>query len=356
MAIKISVQYLVSLLAVLFLSLVLAWMGGVFDNKIEPDLRDTAMTKDVGAFQAHEVQLLDNIIYEPVSGTVRAKHATDISSRILARITRIHVRAGDSVKKGQLLLELEQSELQLRSEQARERQREVSIRLAEAKQNLARVQTLHTKGLVAQNELDASKAVNDSLIAELAAAERGFRETEAMRGYSAIRAPIAGRVIDRFAEPGDTASPGVKLLSIYNPLSLRVEAPVREKLALGLEPGQQLDVEIPSLNLRLQALIEEQVPAADIGSRSFLIKAQVNYEPRLLPGVYARLFVPAGKEQLLVIPQQLVKSIGQLDVVWVRTALGVERRFIRLGKQIDLSRVAVVSGLRVGEQLVAAPQ
>ena len=72
-------------------------------------------------------------------------------------------------------------------------------------------------------------------------------------------------MVDRFAEPGDTASPGQKLLSLYNPVSLRVEARVREQLALKLAIGDELTVEVPALAQRYTARIEEIVPADQRG-------------------------------------------------------------------------------------------
>ena len=98
-----------------------------------------------------------------------------------------------------------------------------------------------------------------------AGAVQALEEAKTALGYTEILAPFDGRVVDRFAEPGDTAQPGTKLLALYNPLSLRVEAQVREVVALGLEVGQDLQVEIPAMQKIVDAVIQERVPAADPG-------------------------------------------------------------------------------------------
>lgn len=346
-------NWMLPLAAIAGLLLVIAWMAGAFRDKVEPGVAPAGSGQPpagAAAVMAEEVELT-----EPVPATISARQATTISSRIIARITRIHVRAGDTVNQGQLLLELERSDLESRLSQARERVHAVRARLTEAKLSLERAQNLHAQGLVAKAALDEARASHDSLNAELATAERAVEEAQVAISYTNIISPIDGRVIDRFAEPGDTASPGTRLLSLYNPLSLRIEAAVRESLALPLQLGQPLTVEIPALERRLGSQIEELVPAADPGSRSFLVKAHVEYQEDLLPGMYARLLIPAGTERRLLVPASLTRRYGQLDMVWVWRDGSAERRFVRLGRQDPAGRVEVLSGLREGELLVPPP-
>jgi len=338
--------------AIAVLLLMVAAMAGYFSDKIEPDL-EQAPAADTSA--AVPVIALGGPFSEPVPASVEAKEATIISSRLLARITTIKVRAGDYVEEGQLLLELEQSDLLARAEQASDQVRSVEARLTEAQQNLKRAEELHTRGLIAVADSDAARADAAALEADLSSARRALEEAQTAVDFSQIRSPIAGRVVDRFAEPGDTASPGGKLLSLYNPFSLWVEARVREQLALSLEMGQELEVEVPSLDKSYRAKIEEIVPAADPGSRSFLVKAILPSEKSLLPGMYARLQVPAGERTRLLIPADRVARVGQLDVVWVAQEGRVLRRFVRLGRQAGNGMVEVVSGLAEGDAVMPPP-
>jgi RND family efflux transporter MFP subunit len=293
---------------------------------------------------------------EAVPATIGARQATTISSRIIARITRVLVRAGDSVSQGQLVMELEKSDLESRLSQSKQRVLGAQARLTEASKNLARATDLQSRGLVAKAVLDEARASNDSLQAELSSAQRAVEEAEVALSYTEIRSPIDGRVVDRLAEPGDTASPGVPLLALYNPLSLRVEAPVRESLALALQVGQAVQVEIPALELHLAAQIEELVPAADPGSRSFLVKARIEFQDRLMPGMYARLMIPAGTESLLLIPTSMVSRYGQLDLVWLSQDGRTQRRFVRLGRLFGSEQVEVTAGLEAGQVIVPQPR
>ncbi|MEJ8568703.1 efflux RND transporter periplasmic adaptor subunit [Elongatibacter sediminis] len=348
-----TIRIVLPIAAVAALLLVVAWMAGVFRDKVEPGSGSaTTGAPPAGSIEVSEVE---TALTEPVPATISARQATTISSRIIARITRIHVRAGDTVEEGQLLLELERSDLESRLSQAEERVRSVSARLTEARLSLERAESLQAQGLVSRAALDEARATHDSLNAELATARRTVDEAQVAISYTRIRSPIDGRVIDRFAEPGDTASPGTRLLSLYNPLSLRIEAAVRESLALPLVLGQEIEVEIPALQQRLTSRIEELVPAADPGSRSFLVKAQLPYRDDLLPGMYARLMIPAGTVQRILVPADFAVAYGQLNMVWVWTDGAAERRFVRLGQADGSGRVEVQSGLRPGEVLAPPP-
>lgn len=343
-------KLLLPLGAIVVLLLMVAYMAGSFRDRIEPGTAAIA-TIDVSA--AVPVRLVSGLVLEPVPASVEAKEATVISSRLLARITSVKVRAGDYVEAGQLLLELEKGDLQARAQQAREQVRSVEARLTETKQNLKRAEELHKRGLIAVADRDAARADAASMAADLSSARQALEEAEAAVGFSEIRSPIAGRVVERFAEPGDTASPGAILLSLYNPFSLWVEARVREQLAISLEKGAEVQVEIPAVNQRYKAKVAEIVPAADPGSRTFMVKTVLPSGPSLLPGMYARLLVPAGEHTRALIPQARVARVGQLDVVWVVEDGRVLRRFVRLGQSTDDGMVEVLSGL--GEDAMVMP-
>jgi len=338
--------------AVVALLLLVAHMAGLFSDRIAPGRAELPAPVDADRVR---VEVLNRPRLESVPASVQAKQASVISARLLSTITAIRVRAGDSVHAGQLLVELDQRDLRSRLAQSQEQVRASEARLQEARSNLKRIEDLGARKLVAQAELDRARAGFDSLTAELASARQGVQEAQTALSHTRIEAPIDGRIVDRFAEPGDTASPGVPLLSIYNPSTLRIEARVRERLALALQPGQALEVRIPALDQTLSAILEELVPSADPGSRSFLVKARITQDGRLLPGLYAELRVPAGEQQLLLIPQERVATIGQLNLVWVATPAGSERRFVRLGATQG-ERVAVLAGLAPGDALLRLPQ
>ncbi len=342
----------VPMITLIGLLLSVAWLAGLFDDKIAPSISERQVENHQNVFT---VEMKKEGVFEPIAASVTAKQASIMSSRILARIEAITVRAGDTVKKGQLLIKLEQSDLQSQVLQAKEQVKVMLARHIEAKRNYNRSLEVHSKKLISDVELDKSKADFDALTAELSTTKQALKQAQTTLSYTELRAPMNGRVVDRFAEPGNTAQPGNKLLSIYNPLSLRVEGQVREALALNLRQGQSITIELPTFNKTLTAQIEEIVPAANTGSRSFLVKASIEYQEQLLPGMYARMLIPAGDENVIYLPKDRIAQVGQLSVVWINEQGVAQRRFVRLGKENANGMVAVISGLVAGEQVLVKP-
>jgi len=337
------------LLTVAGLLLSIFWMAGAFDSKIEPG----EITNNT-AFKGETLTLKRVLtqINEDVPATVRSKQTTHVAARILAPIKSIHVKAGDTVKKGDLLIVLDNRNNRSNVAQSKANINAIRAQLTQAKSHYNRTKSLYKKESVTKAQLEQASAKYNSLNAQLARAKQQLESSETTLSYSNIRAQFTSRVIDRFAEPGDLASPGMKLLTLYDPKSLRIDANVRESLALTLKTGQQLETHIPALNKTLMATIEEIVPAADPGARSFLIKAKIENEGQLLPGLFARILIPASKQQQLLIPSSYIKKMGQLDVVWVLENNTAIRRFIRIGQQTG-ENTLVISGLSEGEQLVS---
>ncbi|MBL4899910.1 MAG: efflux RND transporter periplasmic adaptor subunit [Colwellia sp.] len=347
-------KILIPVIALTILLLMVAWLAGSFNEKVSPALNENIKTNAAMLEQHNSYTLVASkeTIFEPVAASLEAKQATIISARILARIEQIHRRSGDLVKKGDLLIQLEQNDLQSQVLQAKQNISAMQARVTEAKQNLERSVELFKTKLVSAFELDKNRANYQTIYAELTAAKQVLSQAQTTLSYATLIAPIDGRIVDRFAEPGDTAQPGIKLLSLYNPLSLRVEAQVREQLALTLTYGQIIEIELPSVNKIITGEIEEIVPAANTGSRSFLIKARINHQKNLLPGMYARMLIPAGEQTQLSIPVNKVAHVGQLDFVWLNVDGNLQRRFVRLGKEKQ-GMITIISGLMAGDEVIA---
>lgn len=338
-----------SAVTLLILLLMILWMAGAFHSKIEPETLPERSAYQGPTLTVERVTLP---AFERATGTLEATQAGDISAQIQARIKAIHVKAGDTVKPGDLLVTLDDETIAARTAQARSNINALNARLAGAEAHYRRTQYLYTKESATRADLDAARSEYESLKAQKAAARSQLTEASSTQDYGRIRATFPARVIDRHAEPGEIAYPGRKLLTLYDPAALRIEASIRESVAVGLQAGQTLEADIEALKLTVPATIEEIVPAANPDARTFLIKMRIENRPGLYPGLFVRLRIPQGEEQVLAIPQSYVHRVGQLDVVWVLHNGQIERRFVRAGRPLPDGRIRIVSGLSGGERLV----
>jgi len=345
-------SWLVPSIALIILLLMVAWLAGFFNEQIAPETLPLTVDSQINKADTFIVQsqLTQNI--EGVAASLVAKQGTTISSRMLARVAKVNVRAGDDVKQGDILIELEKSDLLAQVKEAEQQITAINARVQEAQANFERAKELFEKKIASAFDLDKAKANFDSISAELTAAEQSKAQAVTALSYATIKSPISGKVVDRFTEPGNTAQPGTKLLALYNPVSLRVEAQVREAVALTLQPGQTINVELLSLMKVFQGKVEEIVPAANTGSRSFLVKVSIDYQQGLLPGMYARMLIPADFSEKITIPTSSITQIGQLDFVWLVENGIKQKRFIRVGNRVSVDQVNVISGLSTGETIL----
>lgn len=339
---------LLPVLALLLLLVMVAWLAGSFDEKVSPHRQES---KAVSISDYFEVKATRVKSYEGVAASLVAKQDTIISARILARINKIHVRAGDSVSQGQTLIALEQQELLAKVSEAKQQVNAIKAKYLEAQLNYQRASELFKKKIASAYDLDKSKADFDSMSAQLTGAKENLAQRETALSYATITAPINGVIVDRFAQPGNTAQPGDKLLSLYNPLSLRVEGYVREALALNLSVGDNITIELESLSKQVTGQVEEIVPAAHTGSRSFLIKVAIVFQENLLSGMYARMKIPAATERKLYVPQKYITQLGQLSFVYRYHNQRIQRQYVRLGKTNQAGDVAIISGVTIGDKL-----
>lgn len=325
----------------------MAWLAGFFrGGKIEPapgGKNSVAWTgPTTQAARVDRARMLEAV------GTIEAEVRSNVSSRMVANIVEINARAGDKVKKGDVLVKLDDAIPRARVEQAKE-----GLRSAEVNRNLAQAETnriLAAGGVISGSERDTWLAKLESAKAEVTRAEQAIKEAQAGLDDAKILAPYDGIVIDRKAEPGEQATMGRVLLTMYDPGKMRVEAYVREGLVGKLRVGQKVGVRIDSLNQTREATVDQIVPAADPSSRSFLVKALLNESAGANPGMFSRLLVPGDSETLIQAPIQTVREVGQMSYVTVIVDQQEVSRAVRVGRK-EGAWVEILSGLSGGEKL-----
>jgi membrane fusion protein (multidrug efflux system) len=343
------------------LVLIIAWLAGVFTEKIPGGQTAVAGGEpDAGKpRETYVVEPKEKPYIEEAIGTLKAASRTVISSRVLARINRITVRAGDAVKKDDVLIELDQQDLDAKLSQAKA-ELAATDALVEQAQDLvdraARVRQA-TPGAIPDQEFQKLNSSLQAALANQSRARQGVAEAEAYVSYATIRAPKSGTISNRFAEEGDTAQPGVPLLSLYDQQSLRLEVPVMENLAVNLHRGDKLTVHVDALKQDFSGVVDEKVPQAEAATRTFLIKVALPPSDDLYEGMFGRLEIPAGTRRHLCLHSGAVQRIGQLEFVQVvdpKTGK-LERRFIKTGQRGYGQFVEVLSGLDEGETVVLQP-
>jgi RND family efflux transporter MFP subunit len=292
---------------------------------------------DVAHVQVQTVERKSHLATEEVVGTVRAKLHAAIEAKLSGRIEKMLVAPGQSVKAGELLVQLDAREIQARLDQA------MALRDRYAR-DAERLRRLLAENAVSRQEFEAVESHHRVALASAA-------EAETMLGHTRILAPFDGLITRKLADVGDLASPGRALLEIDDPRALRLEADVPEALIGRIQLGQRLSVRVSPQDEAIEGAVSEIAPVADPVSRTFNVKLDLPANAGLRAGQFARVTVPVAESKTLRVPACAVIQRGQMELVFVVNESKAQLRLVKTGRRVG-DEVELVSGMNAGEQVV----
>ena len=321
-------------------------LAGYFEPKILPRAKPSS---ELAAFAGAEpaqgvVKLIRRPREESAVGSIRAVYEAVVASKILARVEEVRVKAGQDVKQGDVLVVLDKADLQSKFEQAQATEKSARAKYDQAVLEQGRAARLRARESITQSDLDLANTALTTAKAELDRSQRAVEETRILEDYATVRAPLSGRIVDKKVNVGDTVSQGQPLVSMYDPSRMQLVATVRETLALKLQVGQELTAQIDTFGYTCRATVSEIVPEAQAESRSFQVKVTGPCPPTIYSGMFGRIFIPLEEEEVLVVPTDAIRKIGQLDEVDVVENGRIRRRSVQLGRRLQEGR-EVLSGL-----------
>ncbi len=279
-------------------------------------------------------------LYEAV-GTVTARTASTVSSKLMGVVRAVHVQEGDRVRKGDLLVTIDQRQVRAQLENA-----QANLKVAE--KEYRRYQQLLKEQSASQQEFDRAEAQYRQAQAAVAAAQVGQKD-------AFVRAPYDGRVVAKMINPGDLASPGTPFLNLEQAGLYNTELVLPERYIQAVKEGMDVKVVVPALNhAEFSGNVARIAPSADARSRSFWIKVHMPAGAGLKSGMFARVFIPLGGTGMLLVPRLAIANQGQLDGVYLLDDNQIAHfRLVRTG-QIVGDQVEILSGMNAGQRYVTA--
>lgn len=330
------------LTGVIGLAVVIAWSAGSCTAKVKPGQLDAQPGLPVpsGASQfTVRMEPAASRIY--VVGNAASEERINLSARIPAYVSEVLASAGDRVKKGQVLITLDDREI-------REQLAAAEAQLNQAQTEYDRAKQLFERNATTQQALTAAESM-------FTAARAQVEQVKVMLTYAQITSPIDGIVTDRRIEAGDLANPGMVLLAVYDPARMRLEAPVPVRLVDRLAVGQEVDVALERPARTLKGRVTEVVSEVDPASRTQLVKIRLEgVEDGVLPGTFGRLWLEEEPRPSIRVPASAVYRVGQLELVQVVEGGRAIRRLVKTGPLYG-DRVEVLSGLKDGETVLTDP-
>lgn len=321
------------------------------------------------------------------SGYVTARRRATVSSKVTGKILEVTVEEGKRVEKDQVLARVDDTNLkanlglaEAQLKAARSALEETRVRLKEAAAQLKRTQGLAKDGIATAADLDHAEADAHSLKARLerqqediTVAEREIAVWQQQLDDTIIRAPFAGIVTSKDAQPGEMISPmsaggaftRTGICTIVDMESLEIEVDVNESYINRVEPGQAVEAKLDAYpDWVIPCHVIAIIPTAD--RQKATVKVRVGFEkldPRILPEMAAKVAfrgsetgaAAAAGGHAVLLPRAALQTLDGRDAVFVVQNHRAERRAVTVsGGNGDEATVA--SGLAPGERvIVGAP-
>lgn len=273
----------------------------------------------------------------PANGTLLAHEAVDLVSELSKRLVKVKAQEGAKVKKGELLFQLDGSDLQ--AQLAR-----LNVQKRQAKITMERQDKLLAEKLVSQQDWEAARARLDEVEAEI-------HILNVSLGKTTIRAPFAGTLGLRRVSEGAWVTPQTVLTTLHDVSKLKIDFTLPERFGDAVKIGQKFSFTVTGRGEPMNGTVAAVEPAVQEASRSVLVRGVVENTAGLLPGTFASVEVPLSDAEAWLVPSiAVVPSVKGRSVFVVKD--GVARAVeVNVGSRTP-ERVQILSGVQPGDPVI----
>ncbi len=294
------------------------------------------------------------------SGKIEAVNQANLSTRMMGFVNKIHVKVGDKVRQGQLLISINNSDLQAKKAQAEAGITQATAAFKNAEKDFNRFNNLFAEKSASQKELDDMTARYEMAKANLEAAVQMKNEVNAQFAYVNISAPFSGVVTNIFTDEGAMANPGMTLIAVESPGNFEVTAMVPESDISRIKTGIDVAVMVKSLNQTVHGKVSEVSQSAVNTGGQYLVKVVLDkVDTSILSGMYVTVQFPVERKNMtetVLVPAEAIISKGQLTGIYtVSESNTAILRWLRLGRTIG-DQVEVLSGLSTDETYITSAE
>jgi RND family efflux transporter MFP subunit len=320
---------------------------------------------------------------------VVARRQATVSAKVTGKMIELDIEEGDHVKTGQVIAKLDDSNIRAARDQAAAQLdyakaglAETEVNLANAERDYGRQSSLLKDHYVSQSAVDASRTTLDALRAQLATqkvnievAQRGLEVASRSLDDTVVRAPFAGVITVKAAQPGEIVSPisagggftRTGIGTIVDMDSLEIQVDVNENFINRVRPDQAVSAKLNAYpDWQIPGHVIAVIPTADRSKGTVTVRISIDQkDPRILPEMGVRVaFLDDGAKSAadsgsavaaggVSLPKGAVEVSGDTGVLYVLHGDTLERRAVKLGIA-DGARIRVLSGVAAGERVAVA--
>lgn len=294
-----------------------------------------------------------------ITGSIMPERRADLRAEVSSVVLQVLKENGDSVKKGEVLLRLDDTSIKDALRSAEEAERASMQTLEQAERQLQRLKTLRASGMTSTQSLEDAEIRRNNAQSDLVASRARVVQARQQLQHTTVRSPFAGIVSERKASKGDTAPLGKELLKVIDPASMRFEGRVSSDKVGQIQVGQPVSFHINGYaGKNFSGTVKRIDPSANPVTRQ--VEVLVAFDQDQLPGVaglYAEGVVTAQTRHSVTVPESVLVRTGEQVVAWQVRDNQLRKVQLKLGERDPrMGEFEVLAGLKPGDMVVRTPQ
>jgi RND family efflux transporter MFP subunit len=289
-----------------------------------------------------------------IAGSLQAEETANVRAEIAGSIQEVHAEVGDRVRRGALLVRIEEKTLRAQLSSAQSSLQSAREELEVAERQAERTRSLVGVGALAERDLELAESEAVSARARLAQARASVASIREQLSTTLVRAPIDGVVSVRQVSAGDVVAVGSLLYTVIDPSSMRLVASVPSSELSSVSVGTKVRFEVTGTEQPFTGTIDRVAPAVDPTTRQVDVYVSIpNASGLLIAGLFAEGTIAARVHRGLVVPLAAVDREGLRPTV-VKVENGVAQRVpVELGVRDDRTEVVeLIGGVREGDTIL----
>ena len=293
-----------------------------------------------------------------ITGSVQPERKADLRAEVSAVVIAVLKENGESVKRGDVLVRLDETAIRDSMTSAEEATRAAGQTLDQAERMLQRQKTLRTSGMVSTQSLEDAEIRRNNAQSDLAAAKTRSSQARQQLQRTLVRAPFDGIVSERKVSNGDTAQVGKELIKVIDPTSMRFEGLVSADKIGVVKLGQAVRFRINGYpGQDFSGRVRRIDPAANAVTRQVAVLVDLvgQAQPRVA-GLYAEGRIEADSVAALMLPEGALVRAGDQAYTWRVKGTTLHRVDLLIGARDARSgNYEVQSGLAAGDTVLRNP-
>ena len=293
-----------------------------------------------------------------ITGSIQPERRADLRAEVPAIVMQVLKDNGERVRKGDLLVRLDDTAIRDSLASAEEASRASSQSFEQAERQMQRLKTLQAQGMTSMQALEDAEMRRNNAQSDLVAAKSRVVAARQQLQRTEVRAPFDGVVSDRKVSGGDTAQVGKELLKVIDPASMRFEGLVSSDRMAEIQIGQPVIFRINGFGTaEFNGKVKRVDASANASTRQ--VEVLVGFEGGQVPagaGLYAEGIVASSGQKALMLPDAALTKEGDSIYVWRVKGNTLNKVKVKLGdRDLRSGEYVVLAGLTEGEQILRRP-